>query len=264
MRKTFLYEERGALAMMLSIIVCSRDAAMCARLERNVARTIGVDHEFIRVNNETNQRGICAAYNEGMRHAKGDYFLFVHEDVLFITQDWGVLLAEDFGQREAVCVGIAGSEVLPKSNAWFRAGQPYIHGHFVMSLNQQQDLEIHNAPNIDIAEGVSLDGVFIAVQAALARELRFDDEHFPAFDFYDADFTLRCAEHGRLLIDPRIFLKHFSRRGFADDYFFHPVFQALHGARLPYSKIGVTELEGRDEVEIYSRSIPILRFPEED
>jgi GT2 family glycosyltransferase len=247
---------------VLSIIICSRDQAMFERCARNIARTIGTAHEIIRINNEQNTYGICAAYNEGMRSAQGELLLFLHEDVLFIARDWGLLVHEAFKQADVVGVGIAGSAILAKDNSWFRAGQPHIHGHVIHPHDAQADKEVYFAPDDLPADVVVLDGVFIAARAEDARALGFDEERFPKFDFYDVDFTLRLAQRGRILAVPRILLKHFSRRDFDADYFSNPSFQEKHGRVLPYKLR--PELVERGDVVYFQRLVPRVRFPEED
>jgi glycosyltransferase involved in cell wall biosynthesis len=227
-----------------------------------VTRTIGIAHEFIRIDNEANSLGICAAYNRGMLLAQGDLLLFVHEDVLFITPAWGLVLADAFRNPDVVGVGIAGSAILAKDNSWFRAGQPHIHGHVIHPQDEWQDREVYFAPNEETAEVVVLDGVFIAVRAEDARALRFDEERFPKFDLYDADFTLRLAQRGTLLAVPKILLKHFSRRDFDQDYFTHNAFQEKHGALLPYKLR--PDLRESADARYFQRLIPRITFPEEE
>jgi GT2 family glycosyltransferase len=206
---------------------------MFERCARNIGRTIGTAHEIIRINNEQNTYGICAAYNEGMARAQGELLLFLHEDVLFVTDGWGALVLEAFRDRTIVGVGVAGSAILCKDNSWFRAGQPHIHGHVIHPHDDRFDKEVYFAPDDVSADVVVLDGVFIAVRAKDAQAVGFDEERFPKFDFYDVDFTLRLAQRGRILAVPRILLKHFSRRDFDADYFSNPAFQEKHGRVLP-------------------------------
>lgn len=234
---------------------------MFERCARNITRTIGIPHEIIRLNNEQNERGICAAYNEGMQAANGDVLLFLHEDVLFLTVGWGTLLVEAFADQTVIGVGIAGSAVLTKDNAWFRAGQPHLHGHVIHPHDDHYDREVYFAPNEETAEVVVLDGVFIAVRAAEARALCFDDARFPQFDFYDIDFTLRLAQRGRLLVIPKILLKHFSRRDFDAEYFANPLFLEKHGTLLPYKLH--PELVQSGTATFFQRLIPRVTFPEE-
>jgi GT2 family glycosyltransferase len=247
---------------VLSIIICSRDRKLYERLLRNIERTIGISYEVIRIDNEKNLYGICAAYNRGMREAHGDVFLFLHEDVLFVTKGWGALMLEAFRDPAVVGVGVAGSAILAKDNSWFRAGQPHIHGHVIHPHDERFDNEVYFAPDDATAAVVVLDGVFMAVRAADARALEFDEVRFPKFDFYDVDFTLRLAQRGRVLAVPRILLKHFSRRDFDAAYFGNPSFQEKHGALLPY-KLRPDLMESAEAV-YFQRLIPRVRFPEED
>lgn len=249
---------------MLSVIVCSRDPSLCARLQSNVAGTVGIAHEFIRIENGDNRYGICAAYNDGIRRARGELLLFVHEDVLFLTQNWGHLLREDFADPRVGAIGVLGSAVMPRNNCWMRAGQPHTHGHIILVADAAHDFEVYLAPDANVSSVVVLDGVFIAVRRSIAAALQFDEATFPAFDFYDADFSMRVAMEHEVLVDPRIVLKHFSTRPFSTGYFYHPTFQAKYASKLPFAKMPLPQdVTGEAPAEVYRRTIPRTHFPEE-
>lgn len=74
---------------MLSLIVCSRTNDISNELKENVSTTIGCDYEWVVINNSQNQYSIFSAYNEGVSRAKGDVLCFMHEDVLFRTNNGG-------------------------------------------------------------------------------------------------------------------------------------------------------------------------------
>ena len=66
---------------MVSIIMCSRNPEMDKRLDENIKQTIGTEYEVVLVDNSAGRYGICGAYNEGVRRAKGDILCFMHEDI---------------------------------------------------------------------------------------------------------------------------------------------------------------------------------------
>ena len=73
---------------MLSIIVSSYQPENFSALEKNIAETCGVDYELIKIDNP-GIMGIPKAYNKGAKKARFENLLFLHEDVLFHTQNWG-------------------------------------------------------------------------------------------------------------------------------------------------------------------------------
>lgn len=62
---------------MLSIIISSYQPQFYSALEKNIAETIGIPYEIIKIDNP-NLMGICEAYNKGASLSKYDYLLFVH------------------------------------------------------------------------------------------------------------------------------------------------------------------------------------------
>ena len=59
---------------MLSIIISSYQDKFYSALEQNIAETIGIPHEIIKIDNP-NLMGICEAYNKGALLSKYDYHL---------------------------------------------------------------------------------------------------------------------------------------------------------------------------------------------
>lgn len=74
---------------MISIAICSRTPDILAELRQNITETIGCDFEWVVVDNSQNQYNIFQAYNEGVRRAKGDVLCFCHDDVKFLSTEWG-------------------------------------------------------------------------------------------------------------------------------------------------------------------------------
>jgi len=75
---------------MFSLIICSRNNDICDELKKNISLTIGsYKYEIIVVNNSKNEYSIFQAYNVGVRKAKFQYLCFMHEDILYLTNNWG-------------------------------------------------------------------------------------------------------------------------------------------------------------------------------
>ena len=77
---------------MYSIICCSVNPEEAAALERNIADTIGMPFEFIPFDNREKGYGLCKVYNLCAERARYDFLCIVHEDVRFLTKDWGRLV----------------------------------------------------------------------------------------------------------------------------------------------------------------------------
>jgi glycosyltransferase involved in cell wall biosynthesis len=198
---------------MISVIVCSRKPSPWDYHQRNVAKTIGCDFEYIRIDNSQNRFGICAAYNDGIQKAKGNINVFVHEDVFFMEPGWGTILEKKFSENEKIgLIGVAGTQYLFADNpAWIRAGQPFIRGRVIHELNRGESfiLSVFSWDKND-AQVVAVDGLFFAIRANLFPSLRFDDNTFDHFHFYDLDICMQVRKTHLCIVTWDILLKHLS------------------------------------------------------
>jgi len=198
---------------MISVIVCCRQPESWDFHTRNVAKTIGCEYEYIRVDNTQNQYGICAAYNEGVKRAKGDICVFVHEDCFFMEVGWGNVLNAKFTEDTNLgLVGVAGTQYLfPDSPAWISAGMPFIRGRVIHEINNGKMfvLTVFSWDKRD-AEVVAVDGLFFAIPTNLFDTIRFDENTFPGFHFYDLDICMQVRKTHKLMVTWDILLKHFS------------------------------------------------------
>src|ERR1044072_1025199 len=95
---------------MISVIICSANERRIEKIRENVAATIGVEHELVIITNAKEIGGICKGYNAGAEQAVFDTLCFVHDDVTFLTQDWGQKALDHFnGKTPRGLIGLAGS-----------------------------------------------------------------------------------------------------------------------------------------------------------
>jgi GT2 family glycosyltransferase len=198
---------------MISVIVCSRQPSTWDLHSRNIAKTIGCDYEYVRIDNTANIYGICGAYNEGVRRATGDILVFVHEDCFFMEPGWGNVLYAKFGADPALgLVGVAGTQYLTANRpAWISAGQPLIKGRVIHELSDKQifALTVFSWDKAD-AQVVAVDGLFFAIPRFLFNRIKFDEEVFTGFHLYDLDICMQIGATHRLLVTWDILVKHFS------------------------------------------------------
>ena len=159
---------------MISIIISSYQPEYFAALERNIAETVGVPYEIIKIDNP-GLMGICEAYNKGAVQAAYPFLLFVHEDVEFVTKDWGKILIEKYfhlpnvgilglagiKRRFAMCYGYG------FNNLFHDEGFLFVHHHKIA----QRKNALHNSP-IPVKEE---DGVFLAMRKQTWEELKCDE-----------------------------------------------------------------------------------------
>jgi hypothetical protein len=204
---------------MISVVVCSIQGPAWDLHERNVGRTIGVAHEYLRIDNRGKRTGICTAYNEGARQAQGDIVAFVHEDVFFMLPGWGAVLKSKFDADPHLgIVGVAGTQYLSNERmSWGCAGQPFIKGKVVHELEGGSEffMSVFSLERND-AEVVAVDGLFFAVRRTLFDRIRFDEATFDAYHFYDLDLCMQVRRTHRIMVTSDILVQHRSA-GKADD-----------------------------------------------
>lgn len=206
---------------MISIIVCSGKESSYKTHCYHVSTTIGCKHEYIRIDNSDNKYGICAAYNIGVDKASGDILVFAHEDVFFITRDWGKLLEEKFKRNNSIgLIGIAGTQYLFQDNPfWVAAGRPFIKGRVVHENKNENRciLTVYSEEELD-TEAVAADGLFFAVRKSLFNKIRFDEKTFGQFHFYDLDICMQVRKTHKIIITSDILVKHFSCGSFKETW----------------------------------------------
>lgn len=97
---------------MLSIIICSISPERLQLVKQNIAETIGIEHEFITIDNRDKKWPIAKAYNSAAAEAKYPYLFFVHEDVRFHSQDWGNFVVAKLKEQDCGVIGFTGTKVM--------------------------------------------------------------------------------------------------------------------------------------------------------
>lgn len=197
---------------MLSIIISSYQTQYYNQLVKNISETIGhsFQYEIIPIWNP-NLMSITQAYNLGAQRAQYDYFLFLHEDVIFYTKDWGKKLVQHLSILDTGVIGIAGSNYVPKApSGWFIGDNDntfiYIMG--TPTSTSKKVLLKNSCPNYrNSAYGI--DGVFMAVTRKVFLEFYFN-ENLQGFHSYDIDFSLKVAGRYNNYVINDILIEHFS------------------------------------------------------
>jgi len=198
---------------MLSIITCSIKPELATQLHENIKQTIGIDFEFITIDNRLNNYGLCQAYNIGAAKAKYPYICFAHEDILFHTPDWGRNLIAHLQQPEIGLVGIAGGTLMTQTPAtWWNNFHPKV---IYMNLLQHHPKGIvkhdtKTVTNTTHNQVVALDGVFLACRKEIWQEFPFDEKTFTGFHFYDVDFSFQIAQKYKVKVIYDVLIEHFS------------------------------------------------------
>lgn len=195
---------------MLSIIICSISHKFFNSLEENIKTSIGdIKHELIKIDNTRHNYSIAKAYNIGIKKAKFPHLLFLHEDILFHTKNWGPVLLDCFKEPEIGVIGVAGSKVKSKiPSPWWEYPSDLLVKNIIQHRPNDTIERLHFGFSEDIEETVIIDGVFIAVRKD--ERLRFN-ERIPGFHSYDQCISLEARKIGyKVMVVRKILIEHFS------------------------------------------------------
>ncbi len=182
---------------MLSIIISSYQPEYFTALENNIAETCGIPYEIIKIDNP-GIMGICEAYNKVAEKAQFEYLLFIHEDIEFISKNWGTNLCNYLINPDVGVIGLAGSNYVPNVPCGWHTDERYMFRNLIQSDKTRNTSKQRKSP---LQEVYSLDGVFLAIR----------------FHAYDIDFSIRVSAKYKNFVIPDIAIQHFSEGGFSKD-----------------------------------------------
>lgn len=203
---------------LLSVVMCSRDDARFARAAETYRRALGgTDHEIIRI---SDARSMCEGYNRGIAQARGDRLIFSHDDIEILNPSSFARRLEHH-LRDFDLIGVAGTNRLIRGE-WVAAGPPHIFGQVTQpDVKGGFLVRIFGAPAPAVGGIEAMDGLFIAARRSVFERVRFDEQTFDGFHFYDIDFTFAARRAGlRLGVCSDIHILHHSG-GVQDERWVH-------------------------------------------
>ena len=208
---------------MISVIICSINNDLAQQVQKNITDTIGVVWEFIVIENMVSPKSLTEVYNVGASKAKYDVLLFVHEDVLFQTENWGKKLLDYFEKDNSLgLIGIAGSKYKSSvPSGWFSGIEALdccniLH---VDSNDQKLPMYFNPAPGTRTQYVVVLDGVLLCCKKNVWQQVKFDETLLKGFHLYDIDFSFRVAQKFKVIVSFEIDLIHLTEGGnFGDEW----------------------------------------------
>ena len=203
---------------MISIVFCSIHPERAKIMQRHYEFMLGNEpHEIIVI---TDALSLAEAFNRALDQAKGEIVILSHDDIEFLKpSDWLSKIKLYLNNYDLI--GLAGTTKLI-GPAWASAGPPNTFGQ-VAELNSTDDhpyrvliLGTH-APIIPNIQAV--DGLFMAFNKNITKNIRFDAINFDGFHCYDIDFSFRLHLAGyRLGVATDIPVIHSSQGKFSDSW----------------------------------------------
>lgn len=180
---------------MISIIICSRTGVVNQNLSQNIAASIGAEYELVPVDNSKNEYSIFQAYNIGVEKAKGDILCFMHEDVLFRTDQWGKIMEKHFLDKSIGLIGFAGSHFLPSTPMYWYSS-PFVSQRNLNNEEGVVDEHFHEDwfGNSDLIDVCACDGLCFFARRSLFRTIHFDEDTYKGFHMYDMDICMQVLQ----------------------------------------------------------------------
>jgi GT2 family glycosyltransferase len=206
---------------MISIVVCSIKEALFAEFARSVKQTIGVPYELIRIDNNIERLGICAAYNKGASLARYDILCFSHEDIEFKTDGWGQIVVDFFASNDKRgAIGVAGSTFRARTPTGWRVDLAHDKANVLQPSTGKDDYLLYcNQENDSISQVVQLDGLWMCTRKSVWQAVLFNEREFPGFHYYDIDFSLRVHLQGfEVCVTYAVSIKHLSRGTYGEEW----------------------------------------------
>lgn len=214
---------------MISVIISSRTREWLEKISFNIQQTIGVPFEIIAIQNANARFGICKAYNDGARQAKYDIFCFMHEDILFETQNWGQKVIDHLHDKTVGLIGNAGGDpkckvpVINDVNLYKGEAHVILHSN---GENQSSELVLKTAFPEDtslIKQVACIDGMWMCTRRDVFNRFTFDEKTYKGFHAYDIDFSLQVLSEFKVCVVFDILMHHYSSGNFDRSYIEHKI-----------------------------------------
>jgi hypothetical protein len=198
---------------MISIIVCSANAKLLAKLRFNIDATIGIAYELLVYDNRQKSKGIAEVYNQLASEAVYNILCFVHEDVIIHTNGWGVGIKKILSNKDIGLLGISGAVYKSKyPGTWSACDSRLYRTNSIQHFkNTAQPVVVNiNPDKSDYAEVAVIDGVFMATRKDVFNQYKFDSELIKGFHGYDIDYSFQVGQQYQIVVSYGLLLEHLS------------------------------------------------------
>lgn len=175
---------------MISVVCSTRKIDQ--PFEEMIRKSSGLKNEQLEIiffeNN--NEYSLTNLYNKGLTASSNDIVVFMHDDIIITSKDWGKKLINHYSNEEYGILGIAGTRSLNESGIWWSEKES-MYG-IVSHTDGQKTWTNKYSRNFgnEIKEVAVVDGVFFSCHKK--RIKKTFNEVYDGFHFYDISF---CFEN---------------------------------------------------------------------
>lgn len=202
---------------MISIIICSVSEHYLQQVQNSIRTTIGIDYEVLFYDNSKANKGICEVYNLLAEKARYPYVCFLHEDILFNTNNWGQVIERIFQDETIGLIGVAGSKFKSQYfSGWYNGNMEFDCENIIhedRGTGENEKIYLNSDPGKMIQEVVCIDGVFICAKKSVWEKTKFNERELKGFHFYDIDFSTRISYFSKIVVTYEIEMIHLTQGG---------------------------------------------------
>jgi hypothetical protein len=200
---------------MLSLLICSVNPTLLARVKADVAQSVGVEYELLVWDNRGENIGLCEVYN--MLAAKAQYpiLVFMHEDIIFENKHWGLELLRIFEDPAIGLIGVAGSTYKSRTLSGWYSGEPSFNFCHIKHLTNGKIHLLKFPAQWQKSENevLIIDGVFMVARKAIWEQVPFNSALLKGFHLYDIDFSFRVSAIAKVVVTESIPMIHDTKGG---------------------------------------------------
>src|SRR5688572_29236599 len=202
---------------MISVVICSINKNLAEQVKSNIDKTIGVPWQAVIIDNTNPSRGLTEVYNHGVTKSKFPVICFVHEDVTFMTVDWGKMVIDFFHNDPGLgMIGVAGSAYKNNTLSGWMTSIPEFDRCNVLHVDKNGNtsrIYFDQPPERLLKEVVTLDGIFLCIRKSVIESIPFDQELLKGFHLYDLDISLRVSRKYKIVVCFGIDIIHHTEGG---------------------------------------------------
>lgn len=238
---------------MISIIVCSVSPERLEAFKINVKNSIGnsCQYEFVVIDNRETNYPITKAYNIGAKTARFELLCFAHEDIVFLTPNWGETLEPKLSENNCGVIGFAGATVKTKELSGWSNEKSTKRINLKETSSGISTRFMINPRKEEFSEVVTLDGLCLFTTKHTWEKIKFDEVSFDGFHLYDLDFSTAVYIAGyKNYVCHNVLVEHLSKGSFGETWFkYSKIYHAKWREQLPIivnnEKINIKSIESK-------------------